>query len=205
MPLGQLRTKEEILAACKQQVIAATLVCTDQATRDWEKEQDRIENEYRNGAPAGPPKYGYPPSYSQAAINRNKCQEKSPYGCPNPSGYPDAAEEARGRAYCEGCQDQYLKETRDLEDKRRTESDANDRKRLEEIKKCNDKYEQLLSDCINRQGGPIPSSPTTAPIVPVPTSPVRLKLPGEPLAWPRGILDERMEERTRKLWGPIPM
>jgi len=204
MPLGQLRTKEEILAMCKQQVIAATLVCTDQATRDWEKEQDRIEREYAKGAPGG-----YPPSILQACENRRKCEDpregKCPYGCPNPSGYPNAAEEARGRAACQACLDQYLKETGDLENKRRTESDANDRKRLDEIKKCNDKYAQLLSDCINRQGGPIPSSPTTAPIVPVPTSPVRLKLPGEPLEWPRGILDEKMEERTRKLWGPIPM
>ena len=202
MPLGQLRTKEEILAACKNQVFAAIQICTDLAYNAYQKEQERINREFLNGAPGG-----YPPSYSQAAINRNKCEEKSPYGCPNPSGYPNAAEEARGRAYCEGCRDQYLKETGDLEQKRATESDANERTLLAAVKACNDKYAQLLSDCINRQGGPIPSSPTTAPIVPVPTSPVRLRLPGEPqpVGRPRDILDDAMEERTRKLWGPIPM
>jgi hypothetical protein len=192
MPLGQLKTKEEILAACKQQVIIATQICTDLALDAYQKEQDRIEKEYLNGSP------GYP-SMLQAAINRIECQGKSPYGCPNPSGYSNAAEEARGRAYCEGCQDQYLKETRDLEDKRRRESIANDRKRLDAIKKCNDDYAQLLADCINRQGGPIPSSPTTAPIVPVPTSPVRLDVPRDLRGYPINPADYRDE----RLYGPI--
>jgi hypothetical protein len=205
MPLGQLKTKEQIIAACKQQVIAAIQVCTKQATDAYEKEQDRINREFLNGATGG-----YPPSYSQAAINRNKCEEKSPYGCPNPSAYPNAAEEARGRAYCEGCRDQYLKETGDLEDKRRRDSDANDRKRLDAIKVCDDQYAQLLSDCINRQGGPIPSSPTTAPIVPVPTGPIRLYPPGMPrppgpVGRPRDDIDDAADERWWRLHGPIPM
>ena len=188
MPLGQLKTKEEIIAACKQQVIAAIRVCTDNAYADWEKEFDRIAREYKNGAPSG-----YPPSRSQASTNRNKCQDAAPYGCPNPSGYPNAAEEARGRAACEACDDQYLKETRDLERKRSTETDANERKYQAAIKACDDQYAQLLSDCINRQGGPIPSSPTTAPIVPMPTSPVPVDVPRDLRGYPLNPADYRWE------------
>ena len=205
MPLGQLKTKEEIIAACKQQVIAATLICTDAAKDAYSIEQDRIEEEYRKGAPAG-----YPPSRLQAGFNKIACEGKSPYGCPNPSGYPNLAEEARGRAYCQACLDQYLKETGDLEEKRSRESSANDRKRLDAIKKCDDKRAQLLSDCINGKPGVIPSSPTTAPIVPVPTSPVRLypsgmPRPPGPVGRPRDVLDDAMDERWRLLDGPIPM
>ena len=200
MPLGQLKTKEEILAACKNQVFAATQVCTDNALRDFQTEQDRIEREYQNGAPATPPQNGYPPSRSQASINRIKCQDAAPYGCPNPSGYPDAAEEARGRAACEACQNQYLKETGDLERKRSTETDTNQRKYQAAIKACDDQYAQLLSDCINRQGGPIPSSPTTAPIVPVPTSPVPLDVPRDLRGYPLNPADYRWE----RLYGPNP-
>jgi hypothetical protein len=202
MPLGQLKTKEEILAACKQQVIEATRICTDLAYDVYQKEQDRIEREYANGAPAGPPANGYPPSIRQAGFNKIECEDKSPYGCPNPSGYTGAAEEARGRAYCQACLDQYLKETGDLEGKRRRESSANDRKRLDAIKACNDDYAKLLSDCINRQGGPIPSSPTTAPIVPLPTGPIRLDVPrdlrGYPLN-PADFRDERLYGTTRTI------
>lgn len=194
MPLGQLKTKEEIIAECKQQVFAAIQVCTDKAYDAWRIEQDRIAREYLNGAPGG-----YPPSRAQASINRIKCEDAAPYGCPNPSGYPNAAEEARGRAACQDCLDKYLKETGDLEQKRSTESDANQRKYQAAVKACNDQYAKLLSDCINRQGGPIPSSPTTAPIVPVPTSPVRLDVPRDLRGYPLDPADYRWQ----RLYGTI--
>jgi len=196
MPLGKLQTKEEIEKECKNQVFKATQVCTDLAYDAHRKEQDRILKEYLDGAPGG-----YPPSRYQAGINRIQCEDRSPYGCPNPSGYPNLAEEARGRAACRACQDQYDTEVRELQRKYDDESRENQRKLDDAVRACDDKRAELLAACINRQGGPIPSSPTTAPIVPVPTSPVGVP----PTGGRPDDLDRALERRTERLYGPIPM
>jgi hypothetical protein len=187
MPLGQVKTKAEILAACKAQAEAARTVCNDAALDAYKKRQDVIEREYQYGAGV------YPPGYRNASENRLICYAGCPYGCPNPSGYPDASELARGIAACEACNEQYRKEASDSESKHFSDTLANQTQLSNDQKVCDAEYEKNLNACINSKVGVIPSSPTTAPIVPVPTGPIRLDVPRDLRGYPLNPADYRYE------------
>jgi len=178
---------QQQIELCSQEGANATQNCVDKYRTQFYANIERIH------------------SYARIANEANRkaftdCKEQVPGGCPPRS----TADTQENRNICEACWEAYTKEERRIAS---TEFDlitAEERLLEEKTKQRYDPLGNPKLDCeccnLGREVEAACKKRGATPIV----TPVNPTVP-PPGGRPRDILDDAMEERTRKLWSPIPM